>query len=153
MAGVKGRSGPRKSPTSQLREGLEQLQGDIPGILEKLKDLAFGKPIVCQHCGGETGQKGIDREAAIYLVDRIMGKPKQVQEVDLLARTELTSSQALKMYHQLEEYRAQYMALNPAPLLLKLQSAQNPSSRPSLDIVDSSSTPQDVGLVPNENPM
>ena len=135
MAGVKGKSGRKKLPTNALKDRLEQLGGDIPGIIDVFLDEALGKPIICQFCGKETGKKQIDREAGKTLIELKLGKPKQVSEIDLMARTELTSGQALKMYAQIQGYADQYAAQDPGPLLdqVKLltvasKSAQNQAS-------------------------
>jgi len=138
MAGIKGKSGRKKLPGRVLQDGLDKLQGDIPKLLERLKIQAYGKPIMCQFCGRETGENRIDRDSAIYLIDRILGKPKQVSEVDLLARTELTSTQALKMYNQIQGYAAQYSLENPGPLLdqvklLSTSSDNGHSANPDTD--------------------
>ena len=62
MAGVKGRSGRVKSPYRIYAEWVKEAEnnGTLTDLLEKLKDMALAG----------------DREAAIYLVDRIEGKPK-----------------------------------------------------------------------------
>ena len=63
-----------------MEEALNELRGDIPEIIDKLKRLAFGNPVICQHCTKETGVTKIDKEAAIYLLDRVLGRPRQ--EID-----------------------------------------------------------------------
>ena len=79
--------------SNTLKSALEHLEGDIPGILEELKKLALGKPVVCPNCGHEVGIKQIDREAAFYLCDRILGKPTIHTELDITDRIELSSEQ------------------------------------------------------------
>lgn len=86
-------SGKKKLPGTTLTEALRSLEGDIPGIIEQLKQLAYGKPVICPSCGAEVGINKIDREAAIYLIDRVLGKPKQVQEVDITHTIELSADQ------------------------------------------------------------
>ena len=61
MSGVKGRSGPRKSPSKLVNEALAKLDINLPLIFESLIQNAL---------------KG-DREAQIYLIDRRMGRPHQ----------------------------------------------------------------------------
>ena len=79
-----------------IKIALEHLEGDVPGIIEELKKLAYGKPVICE-CGREVGLKQIDREAAIYLIDRVLGKPTQRTEVDITERIVLTSVQIEKI--------------------------------------------------------
>ena len=89
-------SGARKQPITTLKESLANLEGDIPGIIDELKKLAYGKPVKCE-CGREVKLKQIDREAAIYLIDRVLGKPTQRTEVDITERIVLTSVQIDKI--------------------------------------------------------
>ena len=85
-----------------IKTALEHLEGDIPGIIEELKKLAYGKPVLCPECGHEVGLKQIDREAAIYLIDRVLGKPTQRTEVDITERIVLTSVQIEKIMQRYE---------------------------------------------------
>lgn len=137
MPGIAGRSGRHKPPGKVLQEGLDKLQGDIPALLEALKKQAYGVGIVCQFCGRETGENRIDRDSAIYLIDRILGKPKQISEVDLMARTELTSGQALKMYRQIQGYAEQYALEQPGPLLDQVKLLSLASSKDASEATDS----------------
>ena len=95
-------SGPRKLPSTTLKEAISKLEGDVPGIIEELKKLAYGKPVLCPECGHEVGLKQIDREAAIYLIDRVLGKPTQRTEVDITERIVLTSVQIEKIMQRYE---------------------------------------------------
>lgn len=63
--GKKGRSGRKKSPDTIVKEAIESLRSDLPDILERLRLKALDG----------------DREAAIYLIDRAIGKPKQQTEL------------------------------------------------------------------------
>ena len=121
MTGINGKSGRKKLPTQVLKDRLERLDADIPAIIDVLLDEALGKPIVCQFCGRETGKKEIDREAGKSLIEMRLGKPMQRSEIDLLARTELSSTQALKMLGQLKIYRAEFEAMDPGPLLEQIK--------------------------------
>jgi len=81
--GGKG-SGPKKEPTTLLREALAALDGDIPGLFERLKEWAEGKSVVCPHCGRDTGMRTADTvafEAAKELIDRRLGKTKHMTDV------------------------------------------------------------------------
>ena len=80
-----------------IKIALEHLEGDVPGIIEELKKLAYGKPVICPECGHEVGLKQIDKEAAIYLCDRVLGKPTQRTELDITERIVLTSVQIEKI--------------------------------------------------------
>ena len=64
MTGVKGRSGPRKKRETQYDDWIRANPGKIVSLLEVLCD------------------KGLDgdREAAIYVIDRVLGRPRQ--EID-----------------------------------------------------------------------
>lgn len=61
MSGVKGRSGPRKSPSKLVNEALDLVDQKLPAIFEALIKRAT---------------EG-DRDAQIYLIDRRLGRPKQ----------------------------------------------------------------------------
>ena len=104
-------SGPRKLPSTILKEAISNLEGDIPGIIEELKKLACGKPVKCE-CGREVGLKQIDREAAIYLIDRVLGKPAQRTEVDITERIVLSSVQIEKI---MQRYQLASRLMLPAP--------------------------------------
>jgi len=72
-------AGRKATPSTQVKQALEELDGDIPTIIEKLKELAL---------------KG-DREAGIYLINRVYGKPRQEIEqknLSLTAEIQLTPS-------------------------------------------------------------
>jgi len=105
-------SGPRKLPSTTLKEAISKLEGDIPGIIEELKKLAYGKPVKCE-CGREVGLKQIDREAAIYLIDRVLGKPAQRTELDITERIVLTSVQIEKI---IQRYQLAQRLMLPAPV-------------------------------------
>ena len=106
-------SGPRKLPSTTLKEAISNLEGDIPGIIEELKKLAYGKPVLCPECGHEVGLKQIDREAAIYLIDRVLGKPTQRTEVDITDRIVLTSVQIERI---MQRYQLAQRLMLPAPV-------------------------------------
>jgi len=61
MTGVKGRSGRKKAPNTVVQEAIDGVRDDLPAIFEALAEKAKG--------GSET--------AAIYLINRILGMPKQ----------------------------------------------------------------------------
>lgn len=90
-------SGRKPLPKTDLKNALSQLEGDIPGIIERLKRLAYGKPVHCPVCGAEVGISKIDRDAAIYLIDRVLGKPKQQTDVDVTHHIELSADQCQEL--------------------------------------------------------
>ena len=94
-----------------IKTALEHLEGDIPGIIEELKKLAYGKPVKCE-CGREV-VKQIDREAAIYLIDRVLGKPAQRTELDITERIVLSSVQIDKI---IQRYQLAARLMLPAPV-------------------------------------
>ena len=105
-------SGPRKLQSTTLKEAISSLEGDIPGIIAELKKLAYGKPVLCPECGHAVGLKQIDREAAIYLIDRVLGKPTQRTEVDITEKIVLTSVQIEKI---IQRYQLASRLMLPAP--------------------------------------
>lgn len=60
MSGVKGRSGKRKLPSTIIEEALNRVKTEeLPKLLQVLIDKAVGG----------------DRDSAIYLLDRVLGRP------------------------------------------------------------------------------
>ena len=65
---------------AKSREEIErELAFRTPEIIAELEKLT--KPFPCPHCGNII--KIIDKDVGMYLVDRVLGKPKQRQEVDV----------------------------------------------------------------------
>ena len=81
------RTGRRKSKTLQELE--QELALKAPDIIAELEKLT--KPIECPSCGHTV--KVIDKDVGMYLVDRVMGKPKQKHEVDVAETIQLTADQ------------------------------------------------------------
>ena len=81
------RTGRRKSKTLQELE--QELALKVPDIVAELEKLT--KPFGCRHCGNEI--RIIDKEVGMYLVDRVLGKPKQKHEVDITETIQLTADQ------------------------------------------------------------
>ena len=98
-------SGPRKMPETELKDALLRLEGDIPDIIEQLKRIAYGEPVMCPQCGADVGISKVDRDAAIYLIDRVLGKPRQVQTVDVTHTIELSADQCLALMERAEMAR------------------------------------------------
>ena len=81
-------SGRKKKPERIVREAIDNLRSDIPELIEQLRLKAL---------------KG-DREAAIYLLDRALGKPKQQTDIDISGGQELGVAMVDRI-HQLVEVR------------------------------------------------
>lgn len=81
MSGVKGRSGPRKSKGRQYDDWVKENPGKIVELLESLY---------------EAGVKG-EREAAIYVIDRILGRPRQAQDVNLTGKMLVMTPDTLEL--------------------------------------------------------
>ena len=88
MSGVKGRSGRRKKPSTLVNEALDAVRQDLPELFKSLRTMAV-----------ESG----DREAAIYLIDRILGRPKQQTELDLSGGQELGAGLLVQLFKILTE--------------------------------------------------
>ncbi|MBE3144418.1 MAG: hypothetical protein IMZ61_10920 [Planctomycetes bacterium] len=80
MAGKKGRSGRKRMPEKDVKEAIEALSADVPQLFEKLKVIALGLPITCPGCGQEVPAARPDKDSLIYLIDRVLGRPRQ--EID-----------------------------------------------------------------------
>ena len=91
---------PKGKPTAGFRktkkfktEALQELEQDIarkaPAFFEELEK--YVKPFFCPHCGNEI--QVIDKEVAMYLLDRALGKPKQKHEVDITETIQLNADQ------------------------------------------------------------
>ena len=65
--------GPKKKPITLVKEAIDNLSGDIPQLFESLKKLALNG----------------DREAQIYLIDRVLGKPTQHSRLDIEGELDL----------------------------------------------------------------
>ncbi len=79
-----GRPRKREKYARPIAQAEKRIADNLPNIIDKLMELADGVTVQ------ETGKDGSeriydrppDREAAKYLIDRIMGKPTERQEVD-----------------------------------------------------------------------
>lgn len=111
MAGVKGKSGRKKSNIRTLKDALTKLEGDLPSIVEKLKSLAFGRKVECPFCHKELPILKPDREAAIYLIDRIMGRPKQIAETNITQTIQLKADDCFMLMELAAQRAAEFKAL------------------------------------------
>ena len=87
-----------KLATVPLEEVERRLALRVPFIIEELERLT--KPIPCPSCGNAI--RVIDKDVGMYLVDRVMGRPKQRTEVDITERIILTADQVDML---IERYR------------------------------------------------
>ena len=99
MSGIKGRSGRRRTATNELKLRLDKLERiELSHIIDNLVLLASGNPLICPHCNLDTLIRvDIDITACTYLIDRIMGKPKQSTDMTITDRIVLSADQALKI--------------------------------------------------------
>ena len=67
-------------PEKDVKEAIEALSADVPQLFEKLKVIALGLSIVCPECGKEVPGARPDKDALVYLIDRVLGRPRQ--EID-----------------------------------------------------------------------
>ena len=66
-----------------------RLQDDVPRLIEALEQLT--RPLPCPQCGHII--KLMDREAACFLIDHAIGKPRQKLEMDITKKIELSPEQ------------------------------------------------------------
>lgn len=97
MAGKKGRSGRKKSISTLVAEAIDGVDQRLPEILQVLIEKALAG----------------DKECAIYLVDRVLGRPRI--EVDQRMKTEihLRPDEYMKALQQAQE-SARSMLPGPA---------------------------------------
>ena len=79
----------KKLDSTSIEEIERQLARKVPNIIQELEKLT--KPMPCPHCGNEV--RFIDKDVGMYLVDRVMGKPKQRTEVDITETIQLSADQ------------------------------------------------------------
>ncbi len=115
MAGITGRSGRRKSPTKQITDALNELRSDVPTLIASLKVLAFGKPIVCPHCGKEGSVNRVDRESATYLLDRILLKQRHTQDLNLNVTPVLSREQIIHIANTVRELDREPILIDAVP--------------------------------------
>jgi len=72
-----------------LEEVERNIVDKVPYYVEELEKLT--KPYFCPHCGNEN--RIIDKDVAMYLIDRAMGKPKQKQEIDITEKVQFNADQ------------------------------------------------------------
>lgn len=104
--------GRKKKESTFFKEASAKILEAHPKTVEVLINMAHGvaRKVKCPACKHEfevkLGDKA-DREALVHLDNRIQGKPKNISEVDMMQRIEMTSTQLVKMYHLVLEYQVQ----------------------------------------------
>jgi len=101
MAGVAGRSGRKKKPSTLVNEALDRVDQHLPELFQSLIDRAT---------------QG-DREAAIYLIDRRLGKPKQHTDItsdDKQLGTGIITELMTLLGNKYQEYVGSYKELPQA---------------------------------------
>ena len=92
---------------AKSREEIErEIAFRVPDIITELEKLS--KPFPCPHCGNTI--KIIDKDVGMYLIDRVLGKPKQRTEVDITETIQLTADQIDML---IERYQIASRALLP----------------------------------------
>ena len=92
--GYRPGAGRKKKPHTQIREAIDKI--DIPRCIHNLEIAAQGKPVICPHCKQNTNIKTCDTvalQANVELINRVLGKPKQTQEIDITQTIVLTADQ------------------------------------------------------------
>jgi len=85
------KTGKHKSQTLQELE--QAIAEKAPGFVEELEK--YVKPFPCPHCGNEI--QVIDKEVAMYMVDRALGKPKLKHEVDITEQMQFNADDIEKI--------------------------------------------------------
>jgi hypothetical protein len=93
-----------KFKSRTLRELEQDIASKAPGFIEELEK--YIKPFPCPHCGNEI--QVIDKEVAMYMVDRALGKPKQRTELGITETIQLNADQIDEL---IEKHLDPFMAL------------------------------------------
>lgn len=76
----------------------------LPDLLLELYKMARGKPAICPFCKkAHPRLREPDREALFYALDRILGKVRQIAEVDITQRIELSADQCLALLEKAKQ--------------------------------------------------
>jgi hypothetical protein len=81
-------SGHRMAPSELVTRTMNVAHRRLPEVMQALVDRALATPFKCEHCGKLTSMGPGDREAQIYLLDRVMGRPRQ--EIDARVSAEVS---------------------------------------------------------------
>lgn len=87
MSGKKGKSGRRKKQITELADWVEANKGKVTDLLEALYTRGLEmQSVKCPKCQNSFEIKSCgDRESAIYVIDRILGRPHQSQDLRIKA--------------------------------------------------------------------
>jgi len=94
-------AGRKKTPTTQVKDAIDAI--DVPACLGRLEQWAQGNPVICPFCGRDTGIKTADTvaiQADLELLNRKLGKSRQVTELDITHRHELTGDQCDALFER-----------------------------------------------------
>ena len=106
MAGKKGRSGRKKSISTLMAEAIDGVDQRLPEIFQILIEKALAG----------------DKECAIYLVDRVMGRPRLSVDTNTKLEVELDPSRYLQAIREARAYGAAWLS-SPAPATSNAQLA------------------------------
>jgi len=90
MAGVKGRSGRKKSPTNAMKEALDYTISQLPELVITYTELC---------------KDGKHKDLFQYLWDRVAGKPKQATEMEVSGGEEFTANFLVQLYTRMAAKR------------------------------------------------
>jgi len=79
----------KKYKSRTLQELEQDIAGKAPGFVEELEK--YVKPFPCPHCGNEI--QVVDKEVAMYMVDRALGRTRQKVELGITETIQLTADQ------------------------------------------------------------
>jgi hypothetical protein len=118
LSGKKGRSGRKKSISTLMAEAIDGVDQRLPEIFQILIDKALAG----------------DKECAIYLVDRVLGRPRLSIDANTKIEVELDPSRLLQALREREAIEAEYL-LSPESVTSNTQLAaiDSQSSRGTAD--------------------
>ena len=79
----------RKYKAKTLQELDQEIAINAPSYAEELEK--YIKPFICPHCGNEI--QVVDKEVAMYMLDRALGKPRQRLEMDITETIQFNADQ------------------------------------------------------------
>jgi hypothetical protein len=116
LAGKKGRSGRKKAISTLMAEAIDRVDQRLPEIFQILIEKALAG----------------DKECAIYLVDRVLGRPRLSIEANTKIQVELDPSRLLQALREREAIEAEYL-LSPESSNTQLAAIDSQSSRGTAD--------------------
>lgn len=80
----------------------------LPEVMTALLNKATGTaPMSCPHCKAQLSSSVPDRESAVYVLDRVLGRPRQEVQIDGQVNVQLQPSD----YHRLSLLQAAIQAV------------------------------------------